>query len=184
MIPADSKLYTSAELADLEAILLNPGNHMAGRLALSIAEHIPKFLPKLEAYAFSSKVPLNRRATWALDCLGRIRPKEMVEWLNDKKEDITQLEDEKVITSILNMIGRIKVDSAELVHFYDFASKQAIVFGSDNRNYYALKVMDRIACVIPELKQELKIVAEEIHERTEKPYLKKYTLNIIRSKKH
>ena len=175
------QLYSKIELQDLEEIMKIPGDKMSTRLAYSILEDVELYLPKLTQIMFSNRQPYNWRAAWVIGMLGRLNPESIDKWFTRNSDAIHQVREEKVITSILSLLAIVKLPIDQLSGFYDFASKQAVLFGADNKVYYALKFMLRMAKVYPELMEEVKLVAAEIHERTEKPYLLKYTKGIIKS---
>lgn len=173
------QLYSSIELQDLEGIMKNPGEKMSTRLAYSVLEDVELYLPKLTQLMFSNRQPYNWRAAWVIGMLGRLSPEKLDNWFVINSVAIHKVREEKVITSVLSLLAIVKLPIDQLSGFYDFASKQAVLFGADNKVYYALKFMLRVAKVYPELMDEVKLVAAEIHERTEKPYLLKYTKGII-----
>lgn len=175
------KLYTAVELKNLEGIMKNPGEKMSTRLAISVLENIELYLPELSQIMFSNKRPYNWRSAWVIGMIGRLSPENLDNWFTKNSDAIHQIREEKVITSILSLLAIVKLPIDQLSGFYDFASKQAVLFGADNKGYYALKFMLRVTKVYPELRDEVKLVAAEISERTEKPYLLKYTNGILKS---
>jgi len=173
------KLYTAVELKNLEGIMKNPGEKMSTRLAISVLENIELYLPELSQIMFSNKQPYNWRSAWVIGMIGRLSPENLDNWFAKNSDAIHQIREEKVITSILSLLAIVKLPIDQLSGFYDFASKQAVLFGADNKGYYALKFMLRISNEYPELKDEVYLIAEDICNKSKKAYLLKYLQKIL-----
>jgi hypothetical protein len=174
--------YSKEELQDIPSILKKPGGQMMDRLSNEVLTSDIDYLPELTRIAFSNKTPINWRACWVIDRMGRTDAQRMLPWVKDHEEQIINVTLPKQSASFMNMLARMKVADEELVPYFDYACKWVTIAGSDNTNYYALKLMVRIAKHIPELMQEVKLYAEEVHTRSEKPYLKKYSNQVLNLK--
>ena len=152
---------------------------MMDRLCKEVLKADIDYLPELTRIAFSNETPINWRACWVIDRMGRTEPQRLLPWVRDHEVEIKAVTLGKQSASFMNMLARMKVDDNELTPYFDYACKWVTVAGSDNTNYYALKLMARIGKHIPELLPEVKLYAEELFNRAEKPYLKKYSKAVM-----
>jgi len=171
--------YTKEELQDIPAILRKPGGQMMDRLSKEVLNADVDYLPELTRIAFSNETPVNWRACWVIDRMGRTEPQRLLPWVRAHETEIKAVTLGKQSASFMNMLARMKVDEDELTPYFDYACKWVTIAGADNTNYYALKLMARIGKHIPELMPEVKLYAEELYNRAEKPYLKKYSKEVM-----